>query len=421
MGAIKKRIIRFIKPHPGQQEILKLLAEPEVNYVCVNAGRRFGKTLLALSWMIKCLLDKPGKQGLIMSKSSKQVSKIFNTCLKLFKPYNIFKTIHRTFRVIEFNNGSVLNFYMSSNHDDVRSSEFDYIVLDEFALYPDDAWTNSIQPTLANMRDFKVLIVSTPRGKGQWYQLFNRGLDPNVKHWKSFTAPTSANPTIPKKFLEDTQLEVPNQVFRQEYLAEFIENGGEVFIIKNENIIPELVKFDKTSKGYIGIDIGMKKDFTVIFGFNENFEMFLYERFYGNTPLECSKKIFNTLKKFDINQIFVDIETNKNDSVFFEVKNLYAADKININSRIIPTNINKSTKPANIEQLSMLLESLKLKVIDDKYLLSEFNSFSYYYNIHNNLIYGASGVAHDDIVMAACGAVRAYNYKNTKRIAVFSN
>jgi predicted phage terminase large subunit-like protein len=100
-------------------------------------------------------------------------------------------------------------------------------VIDEaaHARYLKDAWERAISPTLTDFGG-DAWFISTPNGMNYFYELFRRGGDPTFPDWASFHMPTSANPHIDPAEVEQKRRELPDLVFRQEYLAEFVTFGG---------------------------------------------------------------------------------------------------------------------------------------------------------------------------------------------------
>ena len=115
------------------------------------------------------------------------------------------------------------------NPDSIRGEAFHLAILDEAAMIAEAAWTDAIQPTLADFSG-KAILISTPKGRNWFHQEFLRGLDPNSETHKSWHAPSSANPSpqIQRAAMLAKDL-VSDQTYRQEWLAEFIEHEGTVF------------------------------------------------------------------------------------------------------------------------------------------------------------------------------------------------
>ena len=76
----------------------------------------------------------------------------------------------------------------------------------------------------ANRREFErlidrkgwALLISTPRGKGWFYDLFRRGQgsDPQYASWNH---PSASNPHLDPKVIESERSRLPERVFRQEF------------------------------------------------------------------------------------------------------------------------------------------------------------------------------------------------------------
>jgi hypothetical protein len=84
--------------------------------------------------------------------------------------------------------------------------------------------------------------------------------------YKSFNYPSTANTTIPDFEKEVTLRKgtTPELIFRQEYLAEFIEGGGEVFQDVRD-VLGETLKEPVATHSYVaGVDLAKYQDFTVI-------------------------------------------------------------------------------------------------------------------------------------------------------------
>jgi len=83
--------------------------------------------------------------------------------------------------------------------------------------------------------------------------------------WRQFHAPTSANPFIPPAEIEAERDRKPDRVFRQEYLAEFMSDGGGVFRgVQAAMSGPMLDRGEPGLRYAMGVDWGRSHDFTVL-------------------------------------------------------------------------------------------------------------------------------------------------------------
>jgi hypothetical protein len=183
-------------------------------------------------------------------------------------PYGV--TANRAERTIDFPADGFIGIYSMDSADSIRGEAFHLVIIDEAARIPEEAWTDAIQPTLADY-DGRAVLISTPKGRQNWfYREYARGLEENNPRYQSWHAPSSANPSpqIRRAAIEAKE-RVPERTYRQEWLAEFIEFEGTVF----RNIAACLAG-DKPSPAdhagheiVIGVDWAQAVDFTAFSAF----------------------------------------------------------------------------------------------------------------------------------------------------------
>lgn len=208
--------------HEGQRRIL---ASP-ARFKVISAGRRFGKTLLAVEWLALMqggAID--GKPVAFFSPSYKLLLDVWADVERTLKP--VTRKANRTEMRIELVTGGVIDFWTLEDKDAGRGRKYSRLVIDEaaHARYLKDAWERAISPTLTDFGG-DAWFISTPNGMNYFYELFKRGGDSSFDGWASFHMPTSANPHIDPAEIEQKRRELPDLVFRQEYLAEFVTFGG---------------------------------------------------------------------------------------------------------------------------------------------------------------------------------------------------
>ena len=107
-----------------------------------------------------------------------------------------------------------------------------------------DAWQKVIRPMLTDLRG-DGWFLSTPKGHNFFWELYCKGQDPLQKDWGAWRMPTSANPYILESEIEDARLMLPEIVFAQEYMAEFIEVGATAkasLLLVNKQLLPRTWK-----------------------------------------------------------------------------------------------------------------------------------------------------------------------------------
>lgn len=138
-------------------------------------------------------------------------------------------TINRADRLIEFpQSGGRLGIYTLDNFDSIRGEAFHIFAVDEAARVAEEAWTDVIQPTLADY-DGQAFLISSPKGRNWFWREYQEGLK-DGEYIASFTAPTSDNPIASiRRAAELARLRVPDRTYRQEWLAEFVDDSLTLF------------------------------------------------------------------------------------------------------------------------------------------------------------------------------------------------
>jgi len=217
-----KIIIPPIDLHAGQRRIL----DSKARFRVASCGRRFGKTMLAVEWL--ALMEGGAINGnpvAFFSPTYKLLLDVWSDMERTLKP--VTSKANKTEMRIELITGGKIDFWTLEDMDAGRGRRYSRIVLDEaaHARYLKDAWERAIAPTLTDYRG-EAWFISTPKGINYFHELFQRGADPAYPDWDSFHMPTTVNPHIPADEIEAKRLELPELVFRQEYLAEFVTFGA---------------------------------------------------------------------------------------------------------------------------------------------------------------------------------------------------
>ena len=399
--------IELYKPHPKQLEIHKALERDDIMYCIVPTGRQFGKSLLAENQAVKWAIDNNDWNIAWISPTYKQCKKVFremNNNLGNCPAYS--KDPHLSDLIYSFSNGSQIIFYSAEAYDSIRGESFDAIICDEFRFFHPNAWNEGIKPTLT-VTGKKVLIISTPKGKGQFYNLFQLGK--TEPRYISFTATSFDNPHANKDEIEDARRNLPAHIFKQEYEAEFIEDGSEVFI----NIDECIKEATKTPILFAGIDLGRADDYTVLTIVNEQDEEVYCERW---RHMDWSKIIGHIVETLNRYKPYCLVEANgAQDAIFEQIRNAVNYSKV----KIMPFVTTSKSKQSIIENLIVKFENKEIGILGYDYQLSELQAFTYEYNIKTRAIkYSAPLGLHDDYVMSR--AITSQAHKTMKKKGTYN-
>jgi predicted phage terminase large subunit-like protein len=133
-----------------------------------------------------------------------------------------------TYRRLVLPGGGQIEVKSGDEPDSLRGPGYDGLILDEAAHMAEEVW-HVLRPTLAERRGWAEFL-STPNYKrmGRWFRrLYDQAKE--LPDWESWQRPTADNQMIPAKEIEAARQTMAPLLFRQEFLAEFVEDAGAIF------------------------------------------------------------------------------------------------------------------------------------------------------------------------------------------------
>jgi len=220
------------KPHSDLQRIImKAFVNPHIRECYVACGTKFGKTFSCAGALAFAAPRSPGSVWRWFAPISSQ-SRIGMRYIRKMFPKPPFIDINKAAGTIEIPTLELLlQFLHGSNPENNEGEGTKGNVLDE-ASKLDEQIYNSVHTTVT-MTMGKIMAPSTPRGRNWFYkkcmaarQEMMRALREGRQPTKFFiTAPTAANPHVPRESIEHARQNLPDRLFRQYYLAEFVDDA----------------------------------------------------------------------------------------------------------------------------------------------------------------------------------------------------
>jgi hypothetical protein len=324
----------------------------------------------------------------------KQSKKVYDEMVQAFAGTGVIQTnaSELTIKVGK----STLQFFSAERYDNLRGFTFDYLVCDEFAFMDEQAWTEVLRATVL-VKGKKVLLISTPKGRNHFWNIYN--LESVNPQYKSFTM-TSYDGLAKAIEIDDARHTLPDHVFRQEYLAEFIDGGASPFIKWGKAEAPV------TQRMYAGLDLGRADDYTVLTILNDQGNMVRCDRWRQDSWSNIIREVVAILNKYKPNTY---VEVNSIGDALYEQIQSQLTDK-NILHPFVTT---AKSKQDIIEQLIVVNQNKEATILDIGFLEKEYEVFTYEYSPKTkNVRYSAPPGFHDDCVMSHAIAYDAY--KNLK-------
>ena len=193
----------------------------------VCAGRRWGKSHLAVTTLLNAALEAPGRVLWFVAPSYRQAQQIAWRILKGLMPKGTALKWNETDLSVELKNGSIIALRGADNYDSLRGVGLDGLVLDEYADMQESAWSEVLRPALSDKMGW-AMFIGSPKGFNHFHALWTRAhvLDDT---WQAFQFTTLDGGRVPPEEIDAARVELDPRSFRQEYEASFESMTGLVY------------------------------------------------------------------------------------------------------------------------------------------------------------------------------------------------
>lgn len=405
--------IELITPHIYQKEIIDSCLNESIFFTIAVVGRQFGKTCLAENMLVYWAINESDQKIMWISPTDSQAQKVQNEIVKAIIHTGVIKSNKKSKgdTEIRFINGSSIIFRSAASEDSLRGESIHYMILDEAAFIKQTTVEGILLPML-NVIGKKCLFLTTPKGKNYIYEYFKNGqsTDPKYDKWDSMRYSTLDSPLANAELIQLFKDTLPDKLFRQEVLAEFVDSSS-VFNNIDEllNLTPLEVPLPD-QKYWAGIDVGIINDATVVAIVNEDGDLVKYYRMIDMEAPEIIKEIIRINNIWNFHNITIE---NNNQGIV-----LYQSLKRQLRN-ITDFNTNSKTKPEIINKLIYLFNMKEINLVKDDYLRIELESFIFKQTETGNIKFFAEYGFHDDVVIALAIAIWARANKGTSGVQVF--
>jgi len=316
-----------------------------------------------------------------------------------------------------FPGGGVIRYRSLDDPDNARGHTADGVVIDECADVAERAWYEVLRPMLIDTGGWAWLC-GTPKGRNWfWREHSAAATRTDSRAWQAPTLGVAIddgvlvrrshpleNPDVPFSEIEQLWRTLPERTFRQEILAEFIEDGGGVFRRVAE-AVSEPPGYSDAAQYAMGVDWGKHNDWTVI------------------TVLDIGARAVVAVDRF--NQIDYVLQAHRlraladryhPDVIIAESNSMgepiiEQLQRDNLPVRAFTTT--NATKAVIIESLALAFERGEIRIPDNPVLVGELQAYETSRLPSGMVRYSAPDGMHDDCVISlalawsACGHLRA--------------
>lgn len=224
-------------PDPWQERLLR----SETSRVLLNCSRQSGKSTVAAVLALHTALYAPRSLVLCLAPALRQSQELFGKIAVFYRQVGRPVPPQSERRLsLELENGSRI-LTLPGTEKTVRGfSGASLLLVDEASRVADELY-HAVRPMLA-VSGGRLLMLSTPFGKrGAFFEEWTNGTSAGGA-WERYEVPATECPRIPPEFLEEERRALPEWVYRQEYLCQFVETDDQVFSydLVNRAVTPDV-------------------------------------------------------------------------------------------------------------------------------------------------------------------------------------
>jgi len=192
----------------------------------VVAGRRWGKTWLALWWLVVNAFSGQNQVCYYIAPNYRQAKRIAWGVLKQLVPIGARCRTSEQELSIQLRNGSIIQLHGADHPDSLRGVGLDFVVLDEYAFMDPDTWPMVVRPMLSD-RKGRALLISTPSGLNHFYDFYMAAK--SWSDWATFHFRTDEGGYVSLDELAALRIEMDPRRYAQEFGASFENSQTRVY------------------------------------------------------------------------------------------------------------------------------------------------------------------------------------------------
>lgn len=392
-----KPVIFNYKPHDAQ----KLIHKDQHRFKIVCCGRRMGKTTCVAAELLKRITRGdygPYESIAVIAPTYAIADRTADALALITRNTDVITITNSKPRKMKCSlNGIEVVFLSADQPDSLRGYGFSFIIIDEADFIDDRVFYEIIRPSLSDKQG-QMIAISTPRRKNSWFhKMFLQGKE-NNDEIKSFHFPSSLNPYLDPSEIESARQSLPEMSFRREYLAEYVDEGGEVFS-GIEFCMTETQCTCESCRISIGIDLAKSVDYTVVTGLCLNCNTVRFIERFNKIDWSTQKKMIKEIYEREANAGRGPIITIDSTGVGSVVVDELRESGVNSNPYIFSA----TSKNSLISNLRAKISTATLKFPKElknmDILINELNGFICEMTPNGGVKYtNGSGAAHDDCV-----------------------
>lgn len=389
------------KPREYQLPLLKAL-DRGIKRAVITWHRRSGKDKVCFNYMVKRACERVGTYFYFLPEYSQARKVIWdNIDIDGFKmidhiPLELRKKTNDTTLKIELVNGSVIQLLGADTFakSGVGTNPVG-VVMSEYSVNNPEVW-NFIRPILT-VNGGWIIFNFTPRGQNHAFKLLEIARA-NPNEWFSEVLTIEDTKVLTKDDMDRERRDgMSEAMIDQEYYCKFIESATSFYKRIDEVCVAQEKVPDPLHFYQMGVDLAKYQDYTAISVIDLNtFEQVSLERFNQVDWNLQKAKIEAAYHKWGRPKGFIDA-TGVGDPI--------VEDLVRQGVALEPIKFNEQNRKDILTNLSIKMEQMQIKLLNDENLKSELSYFQYELSDNGKLKIVVPEGLHDDEVFASALSV----------------
>ncbi|WP_073387903.1 terminase large subunit domain-containing protein [Jatrophihabitans endophyticus] len=420
---------------PHQQTVVMSPARTR----CMVCGRQAGKSRTLAIIALHTAFTRRGARVLVLSAGEDAAKELLADMLDLASSPLLGGSVDDDNKsTITLSNGSEIRCIPASQRR-ARGPSVDLLILDEAASISDELW-RAIRYTIIARPGSKVVMAGTPYGSQERFfaQTFRLG-ENRAEGYASFHWPSQVSPLVDDKLLQDWRRTDPEWVYRQEVLAEWVDDQQAYFSAEElEEAVADYDLLDadaaREASPFVdgpghtrslavvaGIDWGLRNDANVValigalddFGLNDEI-LGVGQRAYfvpwlagrsGWAWHDFASYVADLVEVYDVRMIASEIN-GVGDAATSILRRELQERRVSPATPLAEVSIDNRRKQAGFGRIKSLLQQRRLVLPRHPDLLRQLNSLQFEYTESGAVrISVPERLGHDDFAMSLLHAV----------------
>ena len=204
-------------------EIRKNILNHQARQKVVVAGRRWGKSILSLMWLLTKEIQ-PGERRWVVGPTYRSLKSNTWPMLRTIMRQYDGAVVNESELSIKLPNDAEIALKGAEQENNLRGAGLDMVVMEEYSYIKPHVYEEIIYPMLTTTKG-ETLFIGTPNSFDHLYDAYLRGQGDDPE-WKSWQYTTVEGGFVTEEEIEKAKATMDETTFKTEFLADFVSTGN---------------------------------------------------------------------------------------------------------------------------------------------------------------------------------------------------